>query len=169
MTGIDIPISRLVNLFETKLWNSVLNKEFNGRIYRNDKRGIVIPEKHIEGTNEYREILFNDKLNALCFFDASGTITNLSDQPNQEVRIVFALNLKNIYPDLSYRATEEAHKDVLDVINKGLIRGYSIDSIDTGLNAYGDLDTSKLKHYSMHPFYTFAVIVNIPFSYQCQL
>jgi hypothetical protein len=169
MTGIDRPINVLLNSFNQRLWPAVDKKKFYGRVFRNNKKGVVIPEVLIEGTKEYEEVMFDSGLNALCFFDAVGNVNNLSEVPTQEVRVVFSVNLKAIYPLLDHRATEEAHKDVIAQIKRFGVTSYQLDRIETGLNAYGDLSTDKLKSYNMQPFYAFAIVMNVPFSYECQI
>lgn len=168
MTGIDRPIQVLLDAFNARLWPDIEKKSFHGRIFRNEKRGNIIPEVLMPGTNEYKEVLFDSSLNALCFFDAVGTISDLSEVPTQSVRLVFSVNLKALYPFIDYRATEEAHKDVITQIKRFGVMSYQLDSIETGLQAYGNLSTDKLKSYNMHPFYAFAIVMDIPFSYSCQ-
>lgn len=168
MTGIDVPIKKLTDAFTASLWPTVTNKQFNGRCFRNERNSEVIPEVLISGTNDYREVLFDDKLNALCFFDADDTIENVNDEPIQEVRLIFAVNLKAIYPTLAYRATEEVHKAVLDIIKRNGQMQFQLQRIETGLSAYGNLSTERLKSYNMQPWYTFAIVMNIIHSYQCQ-
>jgi len=169
MTGIDVPITALVNAFNASLWPTVTKKQFNGRIFRNLRDGVIVPEVNLSGTSEYKEVLFNDNLNALCFFDCSQKIENVIDEPIQDVRLIFSVNLKAIYPSLAYRATEEAHKDVLDIIKRKGVIQFKIEDIETGLIAYGDLSTDKLKSYNMQPWYTFAITMKVLHSYQCQI
>lgn len=169
MTGIDVAIKRLTDAFEKSLWPDVEKKKFYGRCFRNLRKGEVIPEVHIEGTNDYSEVLFDDKLSAMCFFDASQNVENISKVAIQEVRLIFAVNLKKVFPNIDYRATEEAHKSVIDVIKRTSSIAYKMDRIEGGLNAYGDLSTSKLKSYNMQPWYTFSIVMNVLHSYQCQI
>ena len=68
--GIDIQIERLQDRFKDKLWTSVssTNKDYFGRIYRNERDGDVIPQRFVSG-NDYKDVLLNDKKAVTCFFD----------------------------------------------------------------------------------------------------
>lgn len=169
MTGIDVPIKKLTDAFDSSLWPTIESKKFHGRCFRNQRKNQIIPEVLIEGTNDYECVLFDDKLSAMCFFDASETVDNIATNPLQEVRLIFAVNLKKLYPSIAYRATEEAHKDVIAVINRTSQVQFKLLRIDTGLSAYGNLSTVSLKAYNMQPWYTFAIIMNVLHSYQCQI
>lgn len=118
MTGIDIPINRLVKLFESKLWVDLTNKEFNGRTQRNIVKGEIVAQKYI-GNNEYHTIMFDDRLDALCFFDCENEEKVIDcDIREQDIRLIFAVNLKTLYPNIDdYRSTPEVHRDVLKIIN----------------------------------------------------
>lgn len=169
LIGINKPIKMIVDTFNAELWPNVPNKSFYGLCYRNQRNNNVIPEVYVERRDEYKEVLFDDKLNVISFFDAEGSISNVNDEPNRTVRLIFAANLRALYPNKSHRATEEAHFDVLKILKSKYRHWAQPISIESGLNAYGGLFTDNVRKFTMHPYYTFAVILNIRYSYNCQI
>ena len=79
---------------------------------------------------------------------------------------IHSANIPSIYPSLGYRATEEIYRDVLTVARRhsGLI---TVDSMDTGLEAYGDLFTDNLKSFDMQPYHTFGLNMTMFVNYNC--
>jgi len=167
MNGVDIPINRLVSVFNKGLWPGVGKKEFNGRVSRNIKDENIIPEVLIENTNDYRRVQFNDRLNAMCFFDVGNEVSGIEEVATQEVRLFFAVKMPAIYPFIGYRATNEVHADVINLIKKEGAFTHEITSIQTGPDAFGDLYSENLKQYDMQPWHVFALIMNMTFYHYC--
>lgn len=162
--GIDLPIQEMQQLFEAGLWADIdaSRKQFNHRVFRNIKDGELIPEIYTD-TNEYQEVLFDDYLSALCWFDVSDTTDSYElGQINQNVGVFFAVNLSDLYPTLSHRAVEEAHLSVQKIILKRAAE-WEITGISTGLAAYGDFATDSLKFQNMQPWHTFRFDCNLRF------
>ncbi len=168
MTGIDIPIARLVSLFDNGLWITLSNKSYNSICHRNMRNGNIIPEMYVEN-GEYEEIIFDDRLDALCFFDLTGNeVVVDGDLVEQDVNLIFAVNLESIYPLIdTYRAEAEVHRDVQNIIKLDGLTNVTINSVTPRLNAYGDLYTDNLKEFDMHPYHTFAVNLTIKFYNYC--
>lgn len=172
MNGVDVVIEDIRSALETQLLPLVTNKVFYGRTYRNmlerDKPETrrqdeqLIAEIYI-GDGEYQEIMFDDSLNVLCFFDVEENIeqANFEEQPIRDVNIIFAFNLEAIY---GTRDTEQAYFDVYQVLNQFSML-IDIDRVITGLPAYGDLSTERLKEYNMQPYHTFAFQTSVKVSY----
>jgi hypothetical protein len=167
--GINRPINLIVNAFKNELWKSVNSKEFYGMCSRNLRNGKIVAELYTGVNNEYKELYFDDKVNALFFFDTDDNVVNIANEPIREVRLICSINLKSIYPLLTHRATEEAHHDVISILKGRYSSWFELTRIDTGLEAYGNINVDNLKQYTMQPYYTFAIIMNVKYSYQCQI
>lgn len=153
--GIDFSIKQVQQIFIDELWLDIdtSKKQFNDRVFRNfDKDGNLIPEIYV-GDYEYEEVKFDDRLSILSWFDVSDS-TNSFDggQVSQDVGIFFAVNLDDLYPNLTHRAVEESHKDVIKLLDASRITG-----ITTGEAAYGDYYIDNLKRYNMQPWHVFRV------------
>jgi len=167
--GIDLPIQQMQQLFINNLWPTIdtQDKMFYQRVFRNERNGNLYPEVLIEGTNDYQEVEFDDRLSALCWFDVANE-TNSYDlgQINQNVGIFFAVNLSVLYPTLSHRAIEEAHLDVQKIITKR-IGEWNIQGIITNMDAYGDFSTDRLMPSNMQPWHVFRFDCNLKYSLNC--
>lgn len=171
MTGVDLPISRLRNLFANYLWQIPgIRHEYYAVAYRNEnEQGDLIAELFTgkETGKDYKEYMFSDKTDILCFFDVEDEVTNFDERAQVGVNVIFAVNLQRIYPALQYRANEEAYSDVRAVMSRVSQESINPVSISKGLNAYGDLSTEKLKRFNMHPWHTFAFNTEMTVNYDC--
>jgi hypothetical protein len=172
LTGIDIPISLIRDNLVQNLWNDVSSQIYYALAYRNlidiDGTLQLIPEVFTT-VKDYREVLFDNKWNVLVFFDVDPVRNNVIDQAETELRVIFAVNLDNIYPGSTYRQVENVHADVLQVIRD--TSNVSIDkpsvNIVSGLDAYGDFYTGNITAYNMQPFHTFSVNMTLKYVYDC--
>ena len=166
--GIDLPIQEMQQLFIDNLWPDIdiSKKEFNHRVFANQRDGITIPEVLVKN-NDYKEVRFCDRLDVLSWFEVSQSTDSYQlGQIQQTVGVFFAVNLKKLYPDLSHRAVEESHLDVQKVLLKRSGE-FEITGILTGEAAYGDYDTSGLKRYNMQPWHVFRFNCNVKYSLNC--
>lgn len=171
MTGTDLVVAKVRNRFASELLPDVTNKIFYATAYRNmnrSKSGIIA--EVYTSANEYEEVLFDDSYDVMSFFDVGENIEVVQNEAitTREINALFAMNLTNCYPDITYRAEELAHKDVIDALNKEL-GNVSVNSILSGVNAYRDLYTDKLKSYNMHPWHTFSVNFTARIDYTCDV
>jgi len=160
--GIDAPIQDVQEIFIDELWADVSSskKQFNGRVFGNLINESLTPEVHVSGTNDYKAVKFNDKLSVLSWFDVNDETESFdAGQVVHNVGIFFAVNLKDLYPDLSHRAVEEAHGAVIKLLDKAEVKG-----IVTGAKAYGDFDIKNLKHPNMHPWHIFRIDYTMKYS-----
>ncbi len=164
--GIDRPIQEMQQLFIANLWTG-FNCQFNHRVFGNYNEKKLIPFILVDGTDRYVEVLFNDRVDALGWFDVSDRTKSIDGtQVSQDVGIFFAVNLKKVYPLLAHRAVEEAHKDALMQIKKRPIK-FEILGLETGEAAYGDFDTDNLIKYNMQPWHVFRYNCNVKYSFNC--
>lgn len=137
----------MVSEFTANLWTDKTN-DFNGRIFRNDRGEGIIPEVFKSGS-DYEEVLLDDRFDSICFFDVLPERPFDQGQFNADVRICFAVNLKQLY-DNGERATEYVHEDVWEIIRYSQ---FSPQGLVTGKDAFSDY---QFKHTdNMQPFYLF--------------
>lgn len=153
MTGIDIPIQRLVANFTNRLWINN-NCDYSGRIYdneiiENDRVLGIRPELYDSGIN-YKEKLLNNNIDATTFF----RITNNNiEGGTADVSIYFSVNLVKLYTNITTeRADEYAINDARNII---LYSEFEIKQLIRGGKAFSDYFESKQSKHDMHPYYLF--------------
>lgn len=163
MIGVDIPINKLLLLFNEKLWADNTN-DYNGRVYINQKDGRVIPE--VYNTNDdYKEVLLNDNVDSTIFFDVLNERKFIGNSNCRvEVDIYFSINLKNIYPTINNRATEYAYRDVLDIIN---LSSFKYKSLTSGFEAFDKFDYDKASIDNMQPYHLFKIKTELTYNINC--
>lgn len=170
MTGLDKFIHDQNRRFIDKLFPSIVNakKAYYGRVYKNVVDGDVVKAViHIEGTNDYKDVRFDDSKSAQCFYDPSDEKQWLGvGQYTQDCSIIFGVNLKDLYPLETIRAIEQCHSDVCrEIETAGL---FTIRNIVTGSNVFGDISDTDLKKYDSHPKHVFRInCTSKPFSINC--
>ena len=170
MTGVDVPIALMRDDFAASLWTDVPKRIFYSKAYRNQRKGNLIPEVFTgsDQNNEYEEVMFSDEWNVLVFFDAPGTRANVRDEAQITIEAYIAVNLRALYPDATWRAEEDAHRDVVKVLEQSR-SAYPVKSIEVtaGLDAYGDFFTENVKGFNMQPYHVFRVDIESAFMYDC--
>lgn len=164
MVGIDRDIERIITHFESNLWTDK-NCEFYGRVYPNEKGDGIIPEVYDTTTNDYKEVLLDDKLDCISFFYVDPTRTLI----DADVSIIFAINVKNLYPSYNTRETERAMRDVnLELQNAGV--AFNVENVITGINAVEEFTFTSQHKMDMHPFYLFRLEceANYDFNAPCE-
>jgi hypothetical protein len=136
--GIDKQIQRLQDYIYTQLgllgWS--LHESYE-RIYRTKKGENFIPEAFI--SNEYKEVLLDDKVNATSFFLIDDTETINQNLSTVTVSFIIEANIKNLYPSITHRADEEMRSD-LKMILKNNPTGFHLKKMITGAdNVYQSL------------------------------
>lgn len=156
MIGIDTPIERLRLLFVSDLWKTN-NYTAYGRAFRNEENGNIIPEVLIASSNEYEDVLLDDKLEALSFFDVDPNRGEENGNQTATVYICFAVNLKKLYPLITERATEYAHDAARRLILQSNFK--NITELVTGLAAFDRFTFNE--NDNMSPFYLFSFTTEI--------
>lgn len=109
--GIDVPIRKL----QEKLHSSLMTKwglnpavsadnvlyESYGRCYRNRKKTGYVAEVYTS-SNQYKEVYWNDSLNAISFFGIGSTISH-NKAETADVHLVFFVNLSKVKSTLPLR------------------------------------------------------------------
>jgi hypothetical protein len=167
--GIDKPIQDMQTLLSQGLWPDIPvdNRAFYHRVFRNFRNGLLVPEVYV-GDGEYQEVLFDDYISVLSWFDVSDETESYDGgQVVQSVGVFFAVNLDDLYPSLSHRAVEEAHNDVRKILGSRPTT-YDITGLTTGAAAYGDFDSAAVKFPNMQPWHIFRFNTNISFLMTCK-
>jgi len=133
MIGIDAKIETLRARFASKLFADVVGNTYAsyGRAFitkRRDKDGNVvdIPELQISSTTKYQEVLPNRKIDGHSFFIVQEEREPLGGSNfKSKVEIYFSINLDTLYPNVTERAVEYLHRDVVKELNN-----YSFDIIE---------------------------------------
>lgn len=170
--GEDVPIQKLQSFIHGQLvtkWglagaNDTLYQCY-GKAYRNKQDNAYIAEVYT-GSNEYKEVYWNDELKAISWFGLSGAIRHdIIEQV--AVHLVFFVNLEKLKPSITHRADAEVRKDVLDIIGSGRF-GLKYEStelwIENVLREYpGSRRDDRLKAVDMHPIHCFRLNFQLKF------
>lgn len=174
--GIDVPIRKLQEKLHSYLMNAwILDPEDDiqnalyqsyGRCYRNKKDTGYIAEVYV-GSNEYKEVYWNDNLNAISFFGISSVI-NHNVGEIADVHMAFFVNISKLKPALTNRADEEVRMDVLNMLGKGWF-GFNLVSIELGienvLKEYpGSIRDKGLARVDMHPIHCFRINLKLNYN-----
>lgn len=170
--GIDLPIQEMQQLFINNLWPTIdaIDKEHYHRVFKNTRGDddSVYPGVLKEGYRDYVNVEFDDKLSVLSWFDVSNKTDSYQlGQASQDVGVFFAVNLKKLYPTLDHRAVEEAHLDVQKILLKRPSE-FGIEGIITGMEAYGDFETTKLEASDMQPWHVFRFDCKVKYFLTCE-
>lgn len=138
------------------------------RAYKNPSEGSTIPEIYTSNGN-YLEVLFDDTFNATSFFLTEDTRTKLDHEVyEQDISMIFQARLDLLYPNITHRADEEMHADIVTAINSAGFQK-EITDITTGVtNVYSELsltgDLSSLVSLDDMSFFH-VVKVNLTITY----
>ena len=117
INALDKQINDIVTLFTANLWPSNV-RQFYGRIFRNEVNyGFSVkvqPLYYSDQVNaEAIDVLKNDLVDAQCFFDVLPNAINRGGIIEQDVRLMWMVDLSKLYPTLSRNeATETFYNDV---------------------------------------------------------
>jgi hypothetical protein len=131
--------------------------ECYGRCARNKTESGYVAEILTSG-NDYKEVYWNDTINAISFFGISGSETyNIGE--TVPVHLVFFVDLKKLKPTITHRADEEVRKDVQLLAEKGMFGFRYISTelwIENVLKEYnGSYKSSQLQKLDMQPVHCF--------------
>lgn len=165
--GIDIEIQSIQSDLYTALIALWVDKlDGYGRIYKDfDKEDDKLKPYWYTGEAQYKEVYFNDKLSGnFSFMDDEDHKTEDEFKFTSIVKIVFMLNLKEIFPLDTDRADSKAQRDVVNVLRELSFGKFSIVGIEKGIrNVFRGMDFSSIKFEDQQPLHCFSV--NIKLSY----
>lgn len=163
--GIDFTIQKLQNyLFEKLNWGEI---DVYGRVYKNpsEQKGLML-EAYI-GNNEYKDVFTDDTKNANIFFVEDDVHTsNEGIKFTNKLKIVFMVNLKKAYPNITHRADMEAEIEAIELIRKK--SGFSFEKVEKGIKqVLGEFYTDGIKLNDMHPYHIFSITGEITYQISC--
>lgn len=166
--GIDHKIGLIQDVLFKNL--NLLDVDFYGRVERvfsKDLRGNVA-EVYVNG-KERKEVYYNDAKakGGNVFFIASENSPAVNNNPvefQNEVRIVFMLNLKHLYPNESLRMDSEIQAKVSNLLNR---TGYAeITGITTGIESVmNGFSIDYIRKLNQQPFHIFSVNITIKYNF----
>lgn len=164
-SGIDTEIQELQVALYDALSTTWLNPIMGyGRVYKTvDKMGKVVPRIYI-GSNEYKEVLFDDNTPGSMFFiDGDTHTTEDGFRYSTTVKCVFMLNLDKVITDVE-RADSEVQRDVVEVIRQ-YNQGFDIEELEKGVkNVFRGFDQQHIKDFDRQPNHCFSVNVKLSYS-----
>jgi hypothetical protein len=169
--GVDVPIRQLQQWLYPqlmKVWgldDSIAAQsslyECYPRCYRNRKDNGYVAEVYI-GSGEYKDVAWNDNLNAISFFGIGTNIKNKKSPVDEvDVHLVFFVNIDKVRPGFSYRSDEQVRLDVENIIQADYF-GFLFKSVDLGienvLKEYpGSIRNQLEVAVDMHPVHCFRI------------
>lgn len=158
--GVDIPIQRLQKLIYSKLnWTKF---ELFGRIYKNEIEGGIVPQYFVSGKEYKKDVYIDGQNNAHSFFVVSDEHKKYKDNVRFEceVKIIFTVNLKKLFPESINRPDSEMHKLIYDLIKSD--RNFEITGVQTGMsNVLSGFNIKSIKTKDLHPWHTFSINSNL--------
>lgn len=155
---IDIWIQKM----QISLYGGLNFPEFNGygRCYVHEKNNKTLPMHFVSGF-EYKEVLLDDAVNGhfFCIENKEAVMLD-SHRAESELKWIFFLNLKKLYPAVNHRADAEARKDIIDQIQK--VHFFDLTKIVTGIDAISEFD---FKTEDMQPWYIASFIGKLKYKY----
>ena len=160
--GIDLPIQALQTDLSNKL--SWLSHSF-GRAFKNeDKDGQFVPECYVGG-DEYQELLPDDSVDAMCFFDVDDSVSFENRQSKTNVRIIFFINLEKCFPTLSHRADENAIVDIYDIL-KSYAHGWELTDVKKiAKNIFAEYNYTQSWLDDMQPYFVCSFECELTYNY----
>lgn len=95
--GVDVEIEKI----QTYLYNNIKDRfclgdlDSYGRVYKNKKSGLVIPEYYVSD-GEYKEVLLDDRVSAVMFFSTSDEAEVNGSLITQDCDLLFSINLSKL-------------------------------------------------------------------------
>lgn len=163
--GIDTQIQKIQTHLHNKLnWGDI---DVYGRVYRNPlKKNVLCLEAYV-GNNEYKDVYTNDFKNGSVFF-VEDDVHKSKDgvRFTNKVKIVFMINLKKIYPNITHRADMESEMKAIDLVRQNSI--FSFESLEKGVKqVLGEFYTEGIKTDDMHPFHVFSITGEVSYIISC--
>ena len=161
--GIDKPIQKLQKHLLSKVsWLTTGANPYNfGRVYRNETKDGIVPEVY-DSNNEYINILPDDNVNGMCFFDVPNDIELVNRSANTSINIVFFINLEKSFPNVANRADENAINDIIQNCER---YGFELQSVIKGTKVFDAFNYSRKYLDDMQPYFIFAIECDLNYEY----
>lgn len=163
--GIDTDIQEIQTYLHEQLqWGSVNSY---GRVFKNNLKGkkAIVPEAYI-GKGEYKDVLTDDKVNALFFF--------VEDEEHKskegylfktKINIVVIANLKKIFDNSKYREDNQCEDSVISILQG---KGIQVLKIKKGVKAaLGEFYNENISLSNMEPYHCFSLEFDLSYYLEC--
>lgn len=146
--GVDF----VINAIQNYIYPNLLGEGWDvyqcyPRANKNFKGNFIIPELSID-PNEYKEVLFDDKVKASSFFLVDDRVAFNEDEQLivQNVSIIFQLNIAELFPGVTdHRADEEVHVLLTQLFTDNQDLFVDVLGYETGIrNVYRDLNIAGI-------------------------
>ena len=168
--GIDTKIKFIQNALHGHLGFS--NVDFYGRVQKslNKDSKTFIPEVHVS-KSERKEVYYDDKNapggNVFFVEEDDKHTTNDGVVFVAKVKIVFMLNLDQLYPNATNRADTEIQDHCLKLIRRLKVLG--ITGVEKGLsNVLKGFNVENVKLHDMQPYHTFSINGELKYMFNCK-
>jgi len=164
-TGIDKPIQETQKLLHDRL-NSLWGIELKGYgradlLKRDDQ---VIPEVFVNG-KDYEDILGLDD-NRFFFVQDDKSESVDAKWYETDVNIYFILKLTDIKTNITHRADQEVHDDIINVLKQSSLD--TVTSIETGIdNVISDFKITDMDNFNLsdfQPYHIFKVVTSVKYN-----
>lgn len=166
--GIDAKFLNLQNILNDKL--GFANVDFYGRVQKviSKDQKLFTPEVHTS-ISKRKEVYYDGKKakgGNVFFIDADKHTTRDGKLFEVEVKIVFMLNLEELFQDRTYRADSEVQDLCYKLIQKTRI--IDITAIEKGIdNVLKGFNTSGIKMNDQQPYHTFSINGKLTYLFNC--
>jgi len=162
--GEDVKVQQLQEGLMNKF--SWLNVAF-GRVYPNVKKnGDRTPEVYV-GQGQYVEVFPDETVDGMCFFSFDEDYQydeNHTKYHKADVDIIFFVNLKKVFPNISHRQDAELRRDVYDYVSQ-FHRGWYYKGLQMGVDkVFDNFDYNFSQSIvDMQPFFVFSLSMEVTF------
>jgi len=160
-TGVDVPIDNLQKYIWQKMSWSNFRYTSYPRAYKTETNDGNTYEVFVNG-KEYREVLYDDRVDVSTFFVADENLTKVNNQVYKTtIRLIVQINLSACYPDIPHRADEEATMELLKVLDVNYWK-YKVLNVRKGIrNVFRDINVNGILFTDMQPFHIFSVEMEV--------
>lgn len=177
-----VGIDKVISQIQTELFNTLTTQygwdanEYNSfdRAYKNVRNlssiATLIPEMFQDGSveDDYSEAYFDDKVYASSFFLVDDNIPVTNGVAQASASVIFQLDLSLVYPTITHRADEEAHRHVYLALEK-MTNSLDISAVVTGVpNVYSGLNIEQVLESDIHPCHVFRINFDLDYIYSCR-
>lgn len=177
--GIDVAIQKLqtkLHSYLVQTWALTDDTVYHcyGRAYRNKKDTGYIAEvftgNAATGSEEYKEVYWNDTLSAISFFSVGGNVQRIMGKSKANVSLIFFVNVNTLKPAVTHRADEEIRQDVIQLFSGLSTLGFTYLGYETGidnvLREFSGRDQG-LSVVDMQPAHCFRINLSVVFGGIC--
>lgn len=154
-----------VYLFDTLGYS---NWECFPRVYMNESEKGLIPE-YYEGTKEYEDVLYNDRVDLSSFFFRSSREEREDTGFSCDVALVFQADLPKLFSSISHRADEEFDDSIRKASeNYDLRDEFELVSMEHLINnVYREFNKDKIRQSDMSNRYVVRANYRVHFFSKC--